>query len=409
LHEDHGWSHQIQELQSSHLGKPAQWHHGASGILLVDVTRLPSSQHFHAVYTNRNNGSDHKEPHKTSQILPVERDQNPPENLIKRGIIMGGGKKRFFLDTVKLLLEEYFSGDSSELCLLANLYNPKTTNPNYQERQELRNACLLPAAKNMNCFIFALLCCSSDLPGGRFSKTKPVRASEFELDGRDGSRETTTSSRYYLSLSQCARNSTSSSHRRSAAAIVDAAATTTTRPLIPFQQHPNMINLQQIGFGDNKVRWQATASGSSSSSPFLGRSRNTTTTTPVPELKRPERRNVGCVQMSRSVRQVCRCTMLHSGGRMHHLERRIAHLLLSTKLLPPRMQEETTTKPTRSQKGTTDEIHSQASTSSFSITISFSLALSLSLSPRKGALEGSNNISSRVFPSSKPKRTCFQT
>jgi hypothetical protein len=65
---------------------------------------------------------------------------------------------------------------------------------------------------------------------------------------------------------------------------------------------------------------------------------------------------------------------------MHHLERRIAHLLLSTKLLPPRMQEETTTKPTRSQKGTTDEIHSQASTSSFSITISFSLALSLSLS-----------------------------
>jgi hypothetical protein len=359
LHEDHGWSHQIQELQSSHLGKPAQWHHGASGILLVDVTRLPSSPHFHAVYTNRNNGSDHKEPHKTSQILPVERDHKPPENLIKRGIIMGGGKKRFLLDTVKLLLEECFSGDSSELCLLANLYNPKTTNPNYQERQELRNACLLPAAKNMICFIFALLCCSSDLPGGRFSKTKPVRASEFELDGRDGSRETTTSSRYYLSLSQCAM--------------------TTTRPLIPFQQHPNMINLQQIGFGDDKVRWQATASGSSSS-PFLGRSRNTTTTTPVPELKRPERRNVGCVQMSRSVRQVCRCTMLHSGGRMHHLERRIAHLLLSTKLLPPRMQEETTTKPTRPQKGTTDEIHSQASTSSFSITISFSLALSLSLS-----------------------------
>lgn len=375
LHEDHGWSHQIQELQSSHLGKPAQWHHGASGILLVDVIRLPSSPRFHAVYTNRNNGSGHKEPHKTSQILPVERDQNPPENLIKRGIIMGGGKKRFFLDTVKPLLEEYFSGDSSELCLLANLYNPKTTNPNYKERQELRNACFLPAAKNTICFVFALLSCISNLTGGRFPKTKPVRASEFELDGRDGSRETTTSSRYYLSLSQCAMNSTSSSHRRSAAAIVVAAATTTTRPLIPFQQHPNMVNLQQIGFGDDKVRWQATASGSSSS-PFLGRSRNTTTT-PVPELKRPERRNVGCVQMSCSVGQVCRCTMLHSRGRMHHLERRIAHLLLSTKLLPPRMQEETTTKPTRSQKDSTGEIHSQASTSNFSITISLSLALPL--------------------------------
>jgi len=83
LHEDHGWSHQIQELQSLHLGKPAQWHHGASGILLVDVTRLPSSPHFHAVYTNRNNGSGHKEPHKTSQILPVERDQNPQKTSSK--------------------------------------------------------------------------------------------------------------------------------------------------------------------------------------------------------------------------------------------------------------------------------------------------------------------------------------
>jgi hypothetical protein len=75
--------------------------------------------------------------------------------------------------------------------------------------------------------------------------------------------------------------------------------------------------------------------------------------------------------------------MLHSRGRMDHLERRIAHLLLSTKLLPPHMQEETTTKPTRSQKDSTDEIHSQTSTSSFPITISLPGSLSLRGKERK--------------------------